>query len=98
MGTGGSFPGQVMKQTSELHLVQRSNVLPFLQVSISNVGKQCDQVLLNIVVLQLRFKSLVEFLTVGMMGNKRNQLSVKIIYYKGSNEGINFINLSLFCG
>lgn len=65
-------------------------MLPFLQVSISNVGKQCDQVLLNIVVLQLRFKSFVEFLSVEIMGNKRNQLSVKIMYYKGSNEGINF--------
>jgi len=66
MGTVGSFPGQVMKQTTEPHLVQRSNVLPSLHVPINNVGKQCDRVL-NKVVLHERFKSFVEFLSVDMM-------------------------------
>lgn len=66
-----------MKQTTELHLVQRSNVLLFLQLPVNNAGKQCDQVL-NTVVLNQRFKSFVEFLSVDIIGNERNQLSGKI--------------------
>jgi len=77
MGSVGTFPGQVMKRTTEPHLVQRSNVLPSLHMPINNVGKQYDQVL-NKVVLHQRFKSFVVFLNVDMMGNKRNQLSGNI--------------------
>ena len=54
MGTGGSFPSQVMKQTTEPHLEKTSNVLLFLQLPVNNVGKQCDQVL-NTVVRRQRF-------------------------------------------
>lgn len=96
MGTGGSFPGQVMKQTTKPHLVQRSNGLPSLQVPINNVGKQCDGVL-NTVVLHQRFKSFLEFLSVDMMGNKRNQLSGKI-YLITAMKALTSIKLSLLCG
>lgn len=84
-----------MKQTTEPRLVQRSNVLPSLQVPINNVGKQYDWVL-NTEVLHWRFKSFVGFLSVDMMGNKRNQLSRKI--HLTAMKPLTSIKLSLLCG